>query len=170
MRHVRTAASRREFLVGSLAAAAAMAARAAIKIAHREGNMLPQSSAGVYELAASIGGISGIEVQTVRSNLWDRDVARTYKREANRWGILTVSMGGVMPAGAPLGEPATAGGRRRQANIAAEIPGGPPVPGRDRSPGACIQTRLPEDGRRGIVRSCSGIATETGIGCRRCWG
>jgi len=123
MRKVLTAASRREFLLGSLAGAAAMAARAPIKIAHREGNMLRQSSPGVYELAASIGGISGIEVQTVRSNLWDRDVARTYKREANRWGILTVSMGGVMPAGASLVKPATVEGPIRKAIISAEILG-----------------------------------------------
>jgi len=76
---------RRNFLLTSLSAAsAAWAARAPIKIAHREGNMLKQSSAGVYELAASIGGISGVEVQTVRSKLWDRETALNYKRESRR--------------------------------------------------------------------------------------
>src|SRR5579864_5855063 len=74
---------RRQFLLSSLSAASsaasAIAARAPIKIAHREGNMLRESSPGVYELAASIGGIYGIEVQTVRSNLWSRDVALAYK-------------------------------------------------------------------------------------------
>jgi sugar phosphate isomerase/epimerase len=115
--------NRRDFLLGSLTAAVATAARAPIKIAHREGNMLRQSSPGVYELAASIGGISGIEVQTVRSNLWDRDVARAYKREANRWGMLTVSMGGVMPSGASLVKPATVEEPIRKAIISAEILG-----------------------------------------------
>src|SRR5215471_2363956 len=123
MRVVRTAANRREFLLGSLAAAAAMAARAPIKIAHREGNMLRQSSPGVYELAAKIGGISGIEVQTVRSNLWSRDVALTYKHESRRWNIPTVSMGGIMAPGASLVKPATAEESIRKAIAGAEILG-----------------------------------------------
>jgi sugar phosphate isomerase/epimerase len=114
---------RREFLLGSVSAAASWAARAAIKIAHREGNMLRQSSPGVYELAANIGGISGIEVQTVRSNLWSRDVALTYKRESRRWNIPTVSMGGVMAPGASLVKPATAEESIRKAIAGAEILG-----------------------------------------------
>lgn len=77
---------RRRFLLGSLSAAAtaamARSERAPVKFAHREGNMLKQSTPGVYELAASIGGISGVEVQTVRSGLWDRATALTYKRES----------------------------------------------------------------------------------------
>src|SRR5207237_4522322 len=80
---------RRQFLRTSLSAAAASsiaawAARSPVKIAHREGNMLRQSSPSVYELAASIPGLSGVEVQTTRSNLWDRETVLTYKKEANR--------------------------------------------------------------------------------------
>ena len=120
-------AGRREFLLASISAAASRtiswAARAPIKIAHREGNMLKQSSPGVYELAASIGGISGIEVQTVRSNLWSRDVALAYKRESGRWNIPTVSMGGVMAPGASLVKPATAEESIRKAIAGAEILG-----------------------------------------------
>jgi len=59
--------------------------------------MLRQSSPSVYELAASIPGLSGVEVQTVRSNLWDRNTVLAYKKEANRWGVRTASMGGVFP-------------------------------------------------------------------------
>src|SRR6185503_15177146 len=109
--------SRREFLQSTLAAGALAsvrvsdsaiadwAARSPIKIAHREGNMLRTSSAGVYELASKIPGLSGIEVQTTRSNLWDRETVLTYKRESHRWGIRTVSMGGSLPAGGTLLEP-----------------------------------------------------------------
>ncbi|HKE21408.1 MAG TPA: TIM barrel protein [Bryobacteraceae bacterium] len=119
--------TRRQFLFASLSAGAtalaAWAARAPIKIAHREGNMLRQSSPGVYELAASIGGISGIEVQTVRSNLWDRETALSYKRESMRWNMRTVSMGGVMPAGASLVKPTTCEEAIRKAILSGEILG-----------------------------------------------
>lgn len=115
---------RRQFLFSAFSAvasaAAALAARAPIKIAHREGNMLRTSSPAVYELAASIPGLSGVEVQTVRSKLWDHDTALTYKREANRWNMRTVSMGGIMPQGASLVQPATAEEPIRKAIIAAE--------------------------------------------------
>src|SRR5215471_3176402 len=117
---------RRDFLLNSLIAAGCArgwAARAPIKIAHREGNMLRESSPGVYELAASIGGISGIEVQTVRSKLWDREVALSYKRESSRWGMRTISMGGVMPQGASLVKPETVEEPIRKAIISGEILG-----------------------------------------------
>jgi len=100
--------NRRHFLRTSMSAAAAWAARSPVKLAHREGNMLRQSSPSVYELAASIPGLSGVEVQTTRSNLWDRDTVLAYKREANRWGMRTVSMGGTFPAGGTLLEPGPA--------------------------------------------------------------
>src|SRR5215470_14751623 len=80
----------------------AWAAAAPIKLAHREGNMLRTSSPGVYELGAKIPGISGIEVQTTRSNLWDRDTVLTYKRESSRWRMRTVSMGGSLPTGGTI--------------------------------------------------------------------
>ena len=109
--------NRRQFLQSTLSAgavtyvgvsapaAAAWAARSPIKIAHREGNMLRTSSSGVYELAAKIPGISGIEVQTTRSNLWDRETVLAYKRESHRWNIRTISMGGSLPAGGTLLDP-----------------------------------------------------------------
>jgi sugar phosphate isomerase/epimerase len=118
--------TRRNFLFGALAAAgsaAGWAARAPIKIAHREGNMLRESSPAVYELAASIGGISGIEVQTVRSKLWEKETALAYKRESNRWGVPTISMGGVMPQGASLVKPSTADEPIRKAIASGELLG-----------------------------------------------
>jgi sugar phosphate isomerase/epimerase len=103
--------TRRDFFGASVAAAISAngwAAQAPIKLAHREGNMLRESSPGVYELAASIGGISGLELQTFRSKLWERETVLAYKRESNRWAMPTISMGGVMPQGASLVKPSTA--------------------------------------------------------------
>ena len=106
-----------------------------------------ESSPGVYELAASIGGISGVEVQTVRSKLWDREVALTYKSESSQWNMRTVSMGGVMPSGASLVKPATAEDPIRKAIISGEILGANVVSGAGVPPG------LPQDGRRSFVWS-----------------
>lgn len=107
----------------SRAAIDAWAAAAPIKIAHREGNMLRQSSPGVYELAAKIPGLSGIEVQTTRSNLWDRDTVLAYKRESHRWNIRTVSMGGSLPAGGTLLAPGPCEQSLRKTIRAGEILG-----------------------------------------------
>jgi sugar phosphate isomerase/epimerase len=119
---------RRQFLRTSLSAAAASslaawAARSPIKIAHREGNMLRQSSPSVYELAASIPGLSGVEVQTTRSNLWDRATVLAYKKEANRWGMRTVSMGGSLPAGGTIMQPGPAEESLRKTIRSGEILG-----------------------------------------------
>src|SRR5258707_14573049 len=96
---------RRQFLRTSLSAAAVLpvagwAARSPVKIAHREGNMPTKPGASVYELAASVPGLSGLEVSTVR--LWDRANALAYKKEGDRWKIRTASMGGTFPQGVTL--------------------------------------------------------------------
>src|SRR5215471_527826 len=115
---------RRQFLGAAAASSiAAWAARSPIKLAHREGNMLRQSSPSVYELAASIPGLSGVEVQTTRSNLWDRATALAYKKEANRWGMRTCSMGGSFPAGGTLIDPGPAEESIRKTIRAGEILG-----------------------------------------------
>src|SRR5437588_5360141 len=100
---------RRQFLRTSLSAAAASsiaawAARSPIKLAHREGNMLRQSSPSVYEPAASIPGLSGVEVQTTRSNLWDRETVLAYKKRTG--GECVPS--GSFPAGGALLDPGPA--------------------------------------------------------------
>jgi L-ribulose-5-phosphate 3-epimerase len=127
--------NRREFIRLSLSAggvmsfgasARAIAARAGappVKIAHREGNMLRTSSPGVYELASKIPGLSGIEVQTTRSNLWDRETVLTYKRESHRWNIRTISMGGSLPAGGTLLDPGPCEASLRKTIRAGEILG-----------------------------------------------
>src|SRR5215468_1611838 len=93
---------RRQFLRTSISAAAASsiaawAARVPTKIAHREGNMPKKPGASVYELAAGVPGLSGLEVGSVR--LWDRANALAYKKESDRWKIRTVSMSGPFPQG-----------------------------------------------------------------------
>ena len=128
---------RRDFLkstvtVGGVAALAPLfsaddvyvwAAASPIKIAHREGNMLRTSSPGVYELASKIPGLSGIEVQTTRSNLWERETVLAYKRESHRWNIRTISMGGSLPAGGTLLEPVACEQSLRKTIRAGEILG-----------------------------------------------
>ncbi len=101
----------------------AWAAESPIKIAHREGNMVRTSSPGVYEMAAKIPGISGLEVQTTRSNLWDRDTVLAYKRESHRWNIRTISMGGSLPSGGTLLDPGPCEASLRKTMRAGEILG-----------------------------------------------
>ena len=120
--------SRRHFLgasvsMATLASIEAWAERAPVKLAHREGNMLRKSSPYVYELAASIPGLSGVEVQTNRSNLWDKETVLAYKNEANRWGIRTCSMGGSLPAGATILDPGPAEQSLRKTIHSGEILG-----------------------------------------------
>lgn len=107
----------------SAEAIAAWAAESPIKIAHREGNMLRTSSPGVYEMATKIPGISGLEVQTTRSNLWDRETVLAYKRESYRWNIRTISMGGSLPAGGTLLDPGPCEASLRKTIRAGEILG-----------------------------------------------
>lgn len=114
---------RTSFTAATAAAINAWAARSPVKLAHREANMLRQSSPYVYELAASIPGLSGLEVQTVRSNLWDRETALTYKKEANRWGIRTASMGGTMQQGESITIPGPAEVSLRKTIQAGELLG-----------------------------------------------
>jgi sugar phosphate isomerase/epimerase len=85
--------------------------------------MLRVSSPAVYEMAASIPGLSGIEVQTVRSKLWERENVLAYKKESNKWGIRTASMGGTLPGGQSITVPGPAEESLRKTINAAEILG-----------------------------------------------
>jgi len=85
--------------------------------------MLRQSSPSVYELAASIPGLSGVEVQTTRSKLWDRETVLAYKKEANRWRMRTVSMGGSLPDGGTILKPGPAEESLRKTIRSGEILG-----------------------------------------------
>ena len=73
-----TMLGRRQFLSTSLSAAAASSI-AAWRLARPsssptgKGTCCASLRPPVYELAASIPGLSGVEVQTTRSNLWDHE-------------------------------------------------------------------------------------------------
>jgi len=67
--------------------------------------------------------LSGVEVQTTRSNLWDRETVLAYKKSANRWGMRTVSMGGTFPAGGTLLDAGSADESIRKTIQAGEILG-----------------------------------------------
>lgn len=81
------------------------------------------SSPAVYELAASIPGIGGVEVTTTRGNLWERENVLAYKREASRWGMRTVSMSGSLPNGGTLLDPGPAEQSLRKTIRSGEILG-----------------------------------------------
>jgi sugar phosphate isomerase/epimerase len=85
--------TRREFAAIALAAAA-RAQTVPLKIAHREASMRRVGNIEVFALASRIPGLLGVELQTVAGNhsLWDRDIQRRYKREANHWGMQIPSL------------------------------------------------------------------------------
>ena len=99
------------------------AADAPLKLAHREGNMLDEPSPYVYELASQIPGLGGIEVQTVRANLWDHETALAYRKASHKWGVRTVSMGGTLPPGERMSDPGPAEISYRKTMRAGEILG-----------------------------------------------
>ena len=120
--------NRRQFLSSacSLAAAAAIrgwAATSPVKIAGRQGEMQRVSTPGVYELAASIPGIRGVEVTTTRGDLWVRENILAYKRESDRWGVRTISMSGSLPNGGTLLKPGPAEESLRKTIHSGEIMG-----------------------------------------------
>src|SRR6185503_9476623 len=110
---------RRQFLSRSISAAAASsiaawAARTPVKIAHREGSMPKKPGVSPYELAASVPGLSGLEI-VGGARLWERANALEYKKESDRWKIRTASMSGAFPPGSSLvtaGAPAEEGLRK----------------------------------------------------------
>jgi sugar phosphate isomerase/epimerase len=96
---------RRRFLCSSLLAAwAAKAAGASLKIGHRQANMKVEAGPGVFDLARQIPGLSGVELQVhfKGTTLWDRETALSYKTAGARAGIAIPSIAGIWPAGAAL--------------------------------------------------------------------
>jgi sugar phosphate isomerase/epimerase len=78
----------------------------------------------VFELAARIPGLLGVELQVVSGNhdLWSKDTLRRYKREANRWGMRVPSLSGPFGRGVTLKSPG-AGEQIQHAIRAAEFLG-----------------------------------------------
>lgn len=126
----RTHLSRREFASGAAAGALAVGAgcltrsahpsetkamkeqtRIPLKIGHRAASMKMVGNFDVFKMARQIPGLMGVELQVVagKPNLRDRDAARRYKREANRWGMMIPSLAGVWDRGVSIMHPPAAG-------------------------------------------------------------
>ena len=116
-------ASDSEAATPTAAEIAAWAETSPVKIAHRQGNMTRTSSPAVYEMAAKMLGISGVEVTTTRGNLWERENTLAYKRESYRWNIRTISMSGSLPANGTLLDPGPCEVSLRKTMRAGEILG-----------------------------------------------
>ena len=81
--------------------------RIPLKIGIRAASMKMVGDFDVIRTAASIPGISGVELQTTggKPNLRDGDAVRRYKEEARRWGIQIPSLAGVWDRGAQIHKP-----------------------------------------------------------------
>ncbi len=78
-----------------------------LKIGVRAANMRMVGDLAVIKTAASIPGISGVELQATggRKNLRDWDVVRRYKRESDRWAMRVQSLAGVWDRGVKIHSP-----------------------------------------------------------------
>jgi sugar phosphate isomerase/epimerase len=105
---------RRDFLFSSLAfASTAIAAEEPVlhlRFAHRQANMVTAPGQDVFELARSIPGLSGVELQMIwkGQDLSDPDSALIYKRQATRSGLEVPSIAGVWKAGETIFDTAVA--------------------------------------------------------------
>ena len=116
---------RRQFLLGSFAAAAGATAMrgaaAALKFGHRQANMADDAGPAVFDLAKQIHGLSGVELQVYfkGTTLCNQATLAAYQRAAERTGLTIPSLAGVWPPGATLLQP-TAEENLRNAIHAAE--------------------------------------------------
>ena len=78
-----------------------------LKLGIRAATMGMVGDLSVIQTAASIPGISGVELQVVAGakNLRDLDVVRQYKRESDRWNIRIPSLAGVWEKGVKISSP-----------------------------------------------------------------
>jgi sugar phosphate isomerase/epimerase len=86
------------------------AQRAPLKIGIRAASMRMVGDFGVIKTAASIPGITGVELQAAHGtpNLRDGDAVRRYKQESQRWGIQVPSLAGVWDRGVQIRSPGAA--------------------------------------------------------------
>ncbi len=86
---------------------AAASRRIPLKVGIRAASMKMVGDFDVIKTAASIPGMSGVELQTTsgKSNLRDLDVVRRYKAEAKRWGLQIPSLAGVWDRGVQIHKP-----------------------------------------------------------------
>ena len=112
---LRNDATRRDFLrrsaVAAMAAGLGPSAWAAepepLKIGIRAASLKLAGTPDVFQVAARIPGIRGVEVQATagQPNLRDPDTVRQYKREADRWGLQVPSLAGIWDRGVTIHSP-----------------------------------------------------------------
>jgi L-ribulose-5-phosphate 3-epimerase len=120
--------NRRQFAFSSLlgAVAARMNAQPApLKIGHRQANMTHKPGPEVFDIARRIPGVAGVElqVQFQKTTLWDRDTLLSYKRGAEKAGLLIPSLAGVWAGGVSLVQPGPAEETLRKSIQSAEALG-----------------------------------------------
>lgn len=111
----RTEPTRRSFLQQTvLAALSACLGRVAwaaepepLKIGIRAVSLKLAGTPDVFQVAARIPGIRGVELQATagQPNLRDPDTVRQYKREADRWGLQVPSLAGIWDRGVKIHSP-----------------------------------------------------------------
>ena len=81
-----------------------------LKIGIRAASMKMVGTPDVFQVAASIPGIQGVELQATagKVNLRDWDNVRRYKKEAERWGMKVPSLAGIWDRGVKIHSPAAA--------------------------------------------------------------
>jgi len=107
--------TRRDFLrrsaVAAMAAGLGRSAWAAepepLKIGIRAASLKRAGTPDVFQVAARIPGIRGVELQATagRPSLRDPDTVRQYKREADRWGLQVPSLAGIWDRGVKIHSP-----------------------------------------------------------------
>lgn len=120
---------RRQFMLSSLGALVARQTMRAegldLKIGHRQASVTKQAGPSVFEIVRQIPGISGVELQVHYggATLWDRDTALSYKKDAERTGLLIHSIAGIWGPGASIMQPGPGEQSLRKAINAAELVG-----------------------------------------------
>lgn len=115
---LRSGATRRKFLeVAVVTATAASVGRTApaadvqpLKIGIRAASMRMAGTPDVFQMAARIPGIRGVELQATagQPNLRDPETVQRYKREADRWGLHVPSLAGILDRGVKIHSPQAA--------------------------------------------------------------
>lgn len=107
--------TRRKFLqMSAVAAVSAGLSRMALagesdppKIGIRATSMRMAGTPDVFQVAAKIPGLRGVELQATagQPNLRDTETVRRYKREAERWGLQIPSLAGIWDPGVKIHSP-----------------------------------------------------------------
>lgn len=99
--------------------------RIPLKIGHRVASMKMVGNIDVFRMAREMPGLLGVELQVIggKFNLSVPEVLRSYKTQANRWGMMIPSVAGVWEAGASILQPAAAESSLTRAIRVAEVLG-----------------------------------------------